>query len=102
MTPNTLRAVSESACIVSPLRRCAASLLPAARRTIWPLSLAFLLCCPGSRGHAQPVYTWTGASNNVWATPANWDSNSIPPPEAIVVINSGAPDATALARVTIS
>lgn len=37
------------------------------------------------------VSTWTGASDNAWENPSNWNCNAVPDANTDVVINSGIP-----------
>jgi hypothetical protein len=37
------------------------------------------------------VTTWTGASDNSWENPSNWNCNAVPDANTDVVINSGIP-----------
>ncbi len=54
-----------------------------------PLLFAFIfiwLPCAGSAS-AQTIRTWTGAGfNNAWSTPANWQNNTVPQPDAGEII----------------
>ncbi|MDB6025776.1 MAG: hypothetical protein JWM68_1999 [Verrucomicrobiales bacterium] len=53
----------------------------------------------------HPVYVWTAGSytdqisgneNQRWDNPANWDVGGVPPDSAVVIINNGSPDSTAM------
>ncbi|MBI5383837.1 MAG: hypothetical protein HZA90_04030, partial [Verrucomicrobia bacterium] len=49
---------------------------------------------------AQTTSTWTGSANNAWDNPSNWNPYGVPPVDAVVVINSGSPNAAALGAFT--
>lgn len=62
---------------------------------------SLLLLSFSSLVHAQSISTWTGAANNLWNDPANWTPHGVPGADAVAVINSGSPDATALGEFNI-
>lgn len=57
---------------------------------------AALMCISSPTLLAQSTYTWTGASNEVWANAANWSGAGTPPPSTVDVarFNSVSPQAT--------
>ncbi len=64
--------------------------------------LLFLVLINGlADAQAQTTRTWTGATDNLWNRAANWTPNGVPQGGDTAVINSGAPNATALGAFSI-